>query len=133
MPCADCKDARVEGIRDKRYRMCAELLIRSVVSAVFATRVPMLRARNSLSIDAVAKIARKRASAICTYENINYLNGTPYMVDYLIVNYPTHPSPCRDRNIIAYCIIICSLCASKHMTHRAAGLRIESLTRKGCV
>lgn len=55
------------------------------------------------------------------------------MIDYLIVNYPTRPSACRDRNIIAYCIIIRSVCASKHMTHRAAGLRLESLTRKGCV
>lgn len=53
------------------------------IGCIRKTRVPMLRARNSLSIDAVARIARKRASAMCTYENINYLNGIPYTVDFI--------------------------------------------------
>lgn len=99
------------------------------MNVIECVRVPMLRARNSLSIDAVARmlrVARKRESAMCTYEDINYLNVTPYTIDYLIVNYP---SLCRDRNILAYCIIVRSLCASKHMTHRAAGLRLKSLKR----
>lgn len=34
---------------------------------------------------------------------------------------PRHPHACR---------VLRSLCASEHMTHRAAGLRLESLTRK---